>query len=68
MSAGQPNGESLARLLELTLPQFFHWRSGAVVGTVCGRKVCEVVANPGRDFVHGESNEAGDGKPRSRIA
>ena len=52
MSAGQPNGDSPAYLLELTFLQFFHCGGGEVVGAMRGREVCEVVANPGCDFVH----------------
>ena len=52
MSAGQPSGDNGTYLLDLTLPQLFHRRSGEVVGTIGSREICEVVSNPGRNFVH----------------
>ena len=72
---GRLNRGDLAYPLELTLLRPFGQRSGIIVGAIRDGKIEEVVANPGRDFVHETfriDNTKGDldggGRPRSRTA
>ena len=49
---GRLNRGDLAYPLELTPPRPFGQRGGIIVGAICGGEIEEVVANPGREFVH----------------